>query len=63
MIQLKNRTLANFTNLDTISKLLPGMTTTDILNIPICLRVTTIVNILNASLSYHVPLTNIQVIV
>ncbi len=60
-MQLKNNTLANFTDLNTLSKLLIGMTKTDISNIPIFSRLTTIVNILNASITNQVSLTSNQV--
>lgn len=60
-MQLKNNGLANFTDLNTLSKLLIGMTKTDISNIPIFSRLTTIVNILNASITNQVSLTSNQV--
>ena len=57
-----NKTLANINDLDTLSKILPGIKKSDLDQIPNNSKVDSLINIINASLKNDVQLTNVQVI-
>ena len=57
-----NKTLANITDLDTLSKILPGIKKIDLDQIPNNSKVDSLINIINASLKNDVQLTSVQVI-
>lgn len=60
--QLAATGLASITDLNTLSKILPGITKSDLTSVSNDYKVNTIVNILNASLTYNVLTTSNQVI-
>lgn len=59
--QLASAGLASITDLGTLSKILPGITKTDLITIPDASKVDTIVNIVNASLVNGIAMTSNQV--
>lgn len=58
---LANQNLSSITDLRVLSKILPGLTKTDLNNIDTNSKIISIVNILNASLIDNMPLNSIQV--
>lgn len=58
---LAQNSLARITDLSMLSKILPGISTTDLSTIPDASKVETLINILNASALYNIDLTSSQV--
>ena len=58
---MASKNLSDITDLTTLSKILPGITASDLATIKTNYVAPTIVNLLNASLTYSVPLNSIQV--